>query len=245
MEDMTLNTVDEVQEPVVEVPETATDDGVTAESVVEQPQETAKPAQSADENAKFAAYRREKETAEREANEARAALQRLQSTLNAYGYEGSAQEIADALEAQRTQKSPEEIRAEREARESLELEKSQLERELAELRQFKSSKVIEGDIAAIKKLYPDAPDTVESLGEDFIKIMVTGTVDAVTAYEIIQARKAKETKTPPKVIGAVNSTTAQDKDYYTPAEVDKLTESDYDRNPKLMDIVRKSMLKWK
>lgn len=37
----------------------------------------------------------------------------------------------------------------------------------------------------------------------------------------------------------------KEKDFYTPEEVDSLTEADYDKNPKLIDIVRDSMLKWK
>ena len=37
----------------------------------------------------------------------------------------------------------------------------------------------------------------------------------------------------------------KEKDFYTPEEVDSLTEADYDKNPKYRDIVRDSMLKWK
>lgn len=37
----------------------------------------------------------------------------------------------------------------------------------------------------------------------------------------------------------------KEKDFYTSEEVDSLTEADYDKNPKLIDIVRDSMLKWK
>lgn len=45
--------------------------------------------------------------------------------------------------------------------------------------------------------------------------------------------------------GSVNGQGASvEKEFYTSEEVDKLTDEDYERNPKLWDIVRKSMLKW-
>lgn len=45
--------------------------------------------------------------------------------------------------------------------------------------------------------------------------------------------------------GSVNGQGATiEKEFYTSDEVDKLTDADYERNPKLWEIVRKSMLKW-
>lgn len=45
--------------------------------------------------------------------------------------------------------------------------------------------------------------------------------------------------------GSVNGQGANvEKEFFTSDEVDKLTDADYERNPKLWDIVRKSMLKW-
>lgn len=45
--------------------------------------------------------------------------------------------------------------------------------------------------------------------------------------------------------GSVNGQGASvEKEFFTSDEVDKLTDADYERNPKLWDIVRKSMLKW-
>lgn len=46
-------------------------------------------------------------------------------------------------------------------------------------------------------------------------------------------------------MGGLNTTTTADKEFYTPDEVDRLTDEDYEKNPKLLSKVRNSMLKWK
>lgn len=67
-------------------------------------------------------------------------------------------------------------------------------------------------------------------------------------YEVYQKMNAKDEVIPkekPASPGSVRDTQVQkEKDFYTPEEVDALTDADYDKNPKLIDIVKKSMLKW-
>lgn len=67
-------------------------------------------------------------------------------------------------------------------------------------------------------------------------------------YDVYQKMNNKnETiqKEKPASPGSVRDTQIQkEKDFYTPEEVDALTDADYDKNPKLIDIVKKSMLKW-
>lgn len=66
-------------------------------------------------------------------------------------------------------------------------------------------------------------------------------------YDVYQRVNNKEViqKEKPASPGSVRDTQVQkEKDFYTPEEVDALTDADYDKNPKLIDIVKKSMLKW-
>lgn len=66
-------------------------------------------------------------------------------------------------------------------------------------------------------------------------------------YDVYQRVNNKEViqKEKPASPGSVRDTQIQkEKDFYTPEEVDALTDADYDKNPKLIDIVKKSMLKW-
>ena len=228
---------------------TDTNVGSNTEEVANPQSEVVKPVQSQEDNAKYAAARREAERqlqAERE-EKARleAANQRLMQALKGYGYEGSPEQIADQIEAARTGRDINEIRVEREMYEQQMLEKQRIEAELNELKNFKYSKLIEEDIATIKKAYPDANiNSIEDLGQEYINIMRTGTVDSVTAYEILQARKAKTEVPKPPITGATNTSSTAEKDFYTSEEVDRLSEKDLD-NPKIFETVRKSMLKWK
>ncbi len=118
--------------------------------------------------------------------------------------------------------------------------------ELKELRAARDRATVEKDIAAIKQVYPDFAATgIEDLPRDFIHIMATGRVDALTAYEILKAGKDRKTTTPPPIPGAVQTTGNGTKEYYTPDEVDRLTEKDFKKDPGLLKRIQKSMTKWK
>lgn len=64
-------------------------------------------------------------------------------------------------------------------------------------------------------------------------------------YQKMNNKNETTQKEKPASPGSVRDTQIQkEKDFYTPEEVDALTDADYDKNPKLIDIVKKSMLKW-
>ena len=237
------------QQEIQPTPEPQVEQGVNVEPIAE-PQPTNEPVkQSQEENAKYAAARRKAEAEAKAIADEKARIEaenkQLLDALKGYGYEGSPQEIADRLEAARTGRDINEIRVEREMYEQQMLEKQRIEAELNELKNFKYSKLIEEDIATIKKAYPDANiNSIEDLGQEYINIMRTGTVDSVTAYEILQARKAKTEVPKPPITGATNTSSTAEKDFFTSEEVDRLSEKDLD-NPKIFETVRKSMLKWK
>lgn len=64
-------------------------------------------------------------------------------------------------------------------------------------------------------------------------------------YEMYSKLNKPQDTTPKKPVGSVKTTASNNviKDYYTPEEVSKFTESEL-RNPKLMEAVENSMAKW-
>lgn len=236
-----LNVVNATQEPVVEVQEPASGEGVTLA------QEPAKPVQTAEENSKFAQFRREKESAVREAERIKAENELLLKSLNNFGYKGSPQEVADALTAQKMEITVEEARFRREqeekrAEESLlkHPEFLKLKEENERLHEIQMQSVFQMDVDAINKAFPDAKlKDISQLGETFMKLRANG-IDTLIAYNAIKGTERPK----PKEIGAVNAASTQEKDFYTPEEVDRLTKKQLD-NPKTMAAVMKSMTKWR
>lgn len=242
MED--FNTFDDVQEQVVDAPETEPDTSEVAEvgediNVPTTEAEPSAPVQSAEENAKFAELRRKYEA---EQKAIKSQNDRLMAALSQYGYEGSPEEIADALMAQTQGISQEEAKAQREAQEKAETERLQMQSETEFYKKIAIEKLMNDDLKTIQSVYPEVK-SLNELGEEFFNLL-GATRDPILSYEALQAKKAKTQKPVPQEIGAVNSSSSKEKDFYSPAEVDKLTEKDFD-NPKIMEVVRKSMLKWK
>jgi hypothetical protein len=245
MED--FNTFDDVQETVVESQEAeATTSEVTETEETETVVEETRPRQSAEENAKFAAARRQ---AEAEARAIKAQNDLLMQALNAYGYQGSPAEIADMLLAQTQGITVEQARQEREAQEAENAKYNQLQSEVETYKSLAIEKLKSDDLAKLKSAYPEDKEvqklkSIDELGDEFFSLL-SATKDPELAYDALQVRNARHTKPTPPDIGAVNGSSSKEKDFYTPAEVDKLTSADYEKNPKLWDIVRDSMLKWK
>ena len=247
MEDI-LNTVNDVQEAVVEPQEAeATTSEVVEgeETQVETPEaEPVAKVQSAEENAKFAEIRRKYEA---EARAVKAQNERLLQALKSYGYEGSPEEIADMLTAQQQGISQEEARAQREALEAENAKLIELETQVQTYKSLAIEKLKADDLAKLKSAYPNdqkvqSLKSVDELGDDFFALM-GALKDPTLAYDVLMVKRQRETKPVPKDIGAVNSSSAKEKDFYTKEEVDKLPPEAYD-NPKIMEAIRKSMLKW-
>lgn len=223
----------------------------------------AKPQQSEQDNAKFAEMRRENERLAKELADERAAksaYSKLTETIkDKLGYKGATPEdIRLAILAEQQGKTVEEIKSdeEREARRI----KSMLEndpdyvatkRERDLLKANAERDLLQKDLAEIKAAFPNetAADCRE-LGEKFLQLRAAG-VDNLTAYVAVKGKAAFEVPAPaapaepaPPEPGAVNGAGTQEKEYYTSAEVDKLTPSEL-RNPTIMDRVLQSMTRWK
>lgn len=208
-------------------------------------EEPAKPQQSREENSAIAQFRKQAEAKERALQ---AQNDRLLSALNQFGYEGSPEEIADALMAQTQNITVEEAKAQREATEQENQRLTQLQGENEYFKNIAIEKLMADDLAKIKSTFKDDAkvqgiNSLNELGEEFVKALNV-TKDPVLAYDVLRAKQARETKPTPPEIGGVNNSESKEKDYYTPEEVDKLTDKDYD-NPKIMERVRQSMQKWR
>jgi len=100
------------------------------------------------------------------------------------------------------------------------------------------------DLAAVKRFYPtEKAESVEALGPTFIRARAMG-LDPVSAYDIAQAHKSRTQKPAPPELGAVSNTAGAEKEFYSPSEVDKLSERELN-NPRIIQRVIKSMQKWK
>ena len=194
-------------------------------------------------------YDKAVDRAKREAAEqSEAKYNRLMDAIKQYGYPGDPDAAADALMAQSQGISQEEARAQREAWEAEDAKYNQLQSDVQAYKSIAIEKLKSDDLAKLKSAYPDNKEvqklkSIDELGGEFFSLL-SATHDPELAYDALQAKNARHTKPAPPDIGAVNSSSGKEKDFYTSAEVDKLTDKDFD-NPKIMEAVRKSMLKWK
>lgn len=92
----------------------------------------------------------------------------------------------------------------------------------------------------VKEEYPDVTyNSFEEFPEEFHRL-VCARVSPGTAYRVI-SEKRKGNK--PDDMGSVNQNSEKAKEFYSSKEVDKLTKKQLS-NPKVMETVLKSMLKW-
>lgn len=234
---MDENTLNDVQETVVESEEVAPASeapktGAETEPVKEEPPAKV---QGADENAKYAAARREAET---KAKALEAQNKRLLDALKGYGYEGSPEEIADNLLAMQKGITPEEAKQQREAEEAKTQEAEKTKGELEFYKKLAIEKLMADDLRTLQEVYPEVK-SFDEVGEEFINLL-TATHDPVLAYEAVKAKEAKTKKTPPPEMGSVGSTAGKEKDFYTSEELDRLTSKDLD-DPKIFKIALKSL----
>lgn len=177
--------------------------------------------------------------------------QELVEALNGFGFHGTADEIATAVRAQKAGLTPEEYQRRASEREA-ELKKAvENAPEIQSAREVLRQRKFEQDLAAVKKAYPDVKaEGVAELGEHFVALMAAAEaaghpLDPVVAYEAQLAADRRNTKAPPPSTGPAKGVNApEEKEYYTSAEVDRLSAAELD-NPSVMDKVMKSMQRWK
>lgn len=98
------------------------------------------------------------------------------------------------------------------------------------------------DLAAIRKMYPDEKaKSVTELGDEYMAMMATGQVDAVSAYEAIRAKHQRTAPKPPST-GKIQAAAGRKGAYYTREQVNAMTDKQIEEN---YDDIRRSMATWK
>lgn len=178
----------------------------------------------------------------REAEQAKKQNELLAKTLQQFGFDGATpEETIDKANAHYLQKPIEEVRAQRLEAEKRQQEEAQRQAQLDYYRMRDAQRMMADDLARIQKLDPTVKK-LEDLGQDYFKLIEAG-IDAEIAFNAVNQKKQRETKTPPVEIGKVNSGSKEEKDFYTSAEVDRLSKKDLE-NPKIRARVMESMTKW-
>ncbi len=105
------------------------------------------------------------------------------------------------------------------------------------------AKVKENILNEIKKEFSDVTvASVDELPKGFHKL-IAAKIEPALAYRVImETEKLKKDKAPSSM-GELNTHSEKEKEFYSSAEVDKLTKKQLS-NPKIMNAVMKSMLKW-
>lgn len=182
----------------------------------------------------------------RETDQLKKQNEMLANTFKQFGFTGSTpEEIIDQANAHYLEKSVDEVRAERLAKEQ--------ESHMAQERDFYKSQLatiqMQEDLKKLQKVDPTIKSwesIVEKFGEEytpkFFKLL-TEEMDIDIAYDSINKKIQQDRKNPPATVGRINSSTKQIKDYYTKDEVDRMSESELD-DPKIWARVRNSMTKW-
>lgn len=118
-------------------------------------------------------------------------------------------------------------------------ENQEVRRQQAEVMQ---QQVFAQDLAAIRKMYPDEKaKNVTELGDEFMAMMATGQVDAVSAYEAVRAKRQRTDPKPPST-GKIQAGAAGQGAYYTREQVEAMSDEQIERN---FDDIRRSMATWR
>ena len=226
MEDTSIDLGEVIEETGAEEQEFAE----TADEGAEEP-EVAEPDVKSDADSAFAELRRRAEAYEKE-NKA------LQEALGLYFDGETPDELVVKAHAYESGRSEEEIRAELESRN--EFERLSAENEL--LRQqnenYQASRMAEEDLREIQSIDPDVK-SLDDLGPNFYKYIERG-LRGKEAYAAYKALTEMTKVIPPKAPGKVNEA-PDEKDYFSPEEVDAMSEAEVDKN---YDAIRKSMERW-
>jgi len=112
----------------------------------------------------------------------------------------------------------------------------------AQYRRLAYLQVLEDDLRRIRKKFPaEKIVSLNQLGEEYYALRQNG-IDPVVACAAVLKSRSSETK--PPEMGLLSCRQQGRKEYYTPAEVERLTEKEL-KDPAVMAAVRWSMTKWK
>ena len=198
--------------------------------------------QSKDVDHAFAEQRRARESAERRAEEAERRLAELEAQANARSSvmerltgskNGEIDVIAESIGA-----DADDILATLNLEGEAAVKDLEIQRLRQELEDTKVEKMMQDDLAEIQKIDPDIK-SLNDLGDNYAAYVKAG-LSSTQAYYAIKGEAIRNRVTPPKEIGKVDNKPVE-KDFFTEAEVDAMTEEQQKANA---DKILKSMSKW-
>jgi hypothetical protein len=227
----------------------APETGQPAEAPAE---ETAKP--KGEKSSSYAEMRRRVKAMEREAADKSAKMERLVKALETAGHTGTPEEMADKLEAEAKGITVAELAKERNRMSEAIKQHPDFKRAEEERDEYKSlyeRRMFQDHLAAIKAAHPEeTAEDITDLGETFISLMAmkqrkgeVSSEDVLIAYEMAALERNRKTKPVPESPGKLNSTNGGEKEFYSPAEVDRLSEKQLN-DPKILQRVMESMTRW-
>ena len=191
-------------------------------------------ARKTESDAAFAEMRRTNKALEKANKQMREALSRY--------FEGETdEELSINALAYAEQRDPEEYRDEYERREELESLQEENEDLKAQLLTAQAERMMREDLAVIQEINPDIK-SLDDVGESFLKMRLEGGLSVKEAYYACKAMELQEKVIAPDAIGRVSDNRTE-RDYYTPKEVDALTDEELD-DPDVWAKVMKSMERW-
>ena len=213
--------------------------------------EPAKQPQSPEENARFAAMRRQQEAQQRKEQIFHELVGDAVNPNTGKPFASKAEfvawrdEMATRQRAQAAQMEPEAFKQlEAQLREQIKATDPEIRAQAEELqrhRQREAQEQFSNDLKAIRKAYPDEKaKSVDELGVEFLKLCASG-IKPLVAYEAIRAEKARSTQNPPSM-GDVKPTSSGEKEFFTREEVAAMDQATVSKN---YEKIRKSMGTWK
>lgn len=237
VEDMTLSAeTQEVAEPVeVESEETQE----VAEPAVE---ETIEKGRTESDSA-FAEQRRARQAAEQRAIEAERRLAQLEAEQNAREeairkITGEENAEITAL-AERMGLDPDDVMATLSAEKESALKDIEIQRLKDEINEVKAERMIQEDLSKVQAIDPKVK-SLEELGDSYIEYIKAG-LSAEDAYYAVKARELVEKVVPAKAPGKIDNKPVE-KEFFTEAEVDAMTEDEQRINYKK---IKASIKHWK
>ena len=210
----------EVAEPETEALESAESQDVAEPETSEEPAEDPKSSGKTEQDAAFAEMRRKNQELENSNRMMMEALQRY--------FDGDdAEELSLAANAYAEQKSVDEYRDEWEHNQEflrLQNENEELQNQLLDAQ---VDRLMREGLREIQEIDPNVK-SLEELGDNFGNFIRAG-LTTKEAYYATKAMELKEKVFAPDAIGRVSDTKAE-RDYYTSAELDALTDEEMDEN---------------
>lgn len=213
------------EEEVAELPEESTDEGSNETEIAEQSSESvASEPQDSRTNRAFQEMRHQKEALERELSELKASQTAREKAMKSIGGD-EYDEIAVIAEA--TGLTEDEVRAEFERAENDYKKDAEIEMLRNQIAESEAERIMASDLAEIRKIDPSITD-LNQLGDEYVEYIRAG-ASAKQAYMAIKAEEILNRAEPPKEIGKVNQQIPE-KDYYTDAEIEKMSSTELSKN---------------